>query len=316
MSAAEVVTEARGEVAWLALDELRDGLQLREGGLDDARVEALAGIKGGWGPILVQRLDRTVIDGAHRVAAARRLGLDRIEAETFDGDPVEAVVEFVRRHAAAGLALTVPDRKFAAARVLAIRPEWSDRRIAEVCGLSPKTVGRVRATQVGRGGVPGELVARVGRDNRVRPLDPVAVRSRIVEALSDQPDASLRVVAASVGVSPETVRLVRMNLRSTTDDEAAPRGAPAAVADPVLALAPRPEAPPPSWDADAALTTCDGGTDFLAWFERTCVDATACAELREVVPLSRIYEIADEARRRAEVWTDFARSLEARSRRS
>jgi hypothetical protein len=316
MSAAEVTTEVHGEITWLAVGELRDGLHLREDGLDEARVDALVDANGAWGPILVQRHDHKVIDGAHRVAAARRLGLDRLEAETFDGDPVEVVIEFVRRHGADGLALTVADRKKAAARVLSTRPEWSDRRIAEVCGLSPKTVGRVRATQVRRGGVNGELVARVGRDNRVRPLDPVAVRSRIVEALSDQPDASLRVVAASVGVSPETVRLVRMNLRSTSTGDGVPSGVATAVADEVLSFARPPQVAPPSWDADAAITTCDGGTDFLAWFERTCVDATACNEVREVVPLSRVYEIADEARRRAEVWTDFARALESRSRRS
>jgi hypothetical protein len=315
MSAAEVVGDACGEVVWLAVSDLCEGVHLREDGLDQARVDALADNEGAWGPILVQRRDHAVIDGAHRVAAARRLGLTRIEAEVFDGDPVEVVVEFVRRHASDGLALTVPDRKKAAARVLVVRPEWSDRRIAEVCGLSPKTVGRVRAAQVGRGGISGDLVARVGRDNRVRPLDPVAVRSRIVEALSDQPDASLRVVAAAVGVSPETVRLVRMNLRSGATFDAAPSVAAVPTAELVLSLPQPPPPAPPTWDDDLALATCDGGVDFLAWFERTCVDPTSCAEIREVVPLSRVYEIADEARRRAEVWTDFARSLEARSRR-
>ena len=314
MSAAEVIGVGVGEVVWLALDEIGPGAQLRDAGLDEAHVEGLVATQGTWGPVLVQRHDRRVIDGAHRVAAARRLGLSRVEAETFDGDPVDVVVEFVRRHGTDGLALTVPDRKRAAASVLASRPEWSDRRIAEVCGLSPKTVGRVRASQVGLGG-SGAQVARVGRDNRVRPLDPVAVRSRIVEALSDQPDASLRVVAASVGVSPETVRLVRMNLRNGTPVDPARSAVPVAEPDLALSFAPEPVAVPPTWEDDAAIATCDRGADFLAWFERTCVDATSCDELREVVPLSRVYEIADEARRRAEVWTDFARRLEARSRR-
>ena len=33
----------------------------------------------------------------------------------------------------------------------------------------------------------------------------------------------------------------------------------------------------------------------------------------ETVPLSRIYEVADEARRRSELWLRFARALEART---
>ena len=56
---------------------------------------------------------------------------------------------------------------------------------------------------------------RIGRDNKWRPVHSASVRSRVAEALREHPGASLRTVAKSVGVSPETVRIVRMNMDAT-----------------------------------------------------------------------------------------------------
>jgi hypothetical protein len=50
----------------------------------------------------------------------------------------------------------------------------------------------------------------------------------------------------------------------------------------------------------------------MAWFDRTSVDDHDWVRA-EGVPLGRIYEIADEARRRARAWTEFAQVLEARA---
>jgi hypothetical protein len=46
-------------------------------------------------------------------------------------------------------------------------PQWSDRAIAKVCGLSVKTVGSLRQRMTAE--LP-QLDARVGRDGRARPL--------------------------------------------------------------------------------------------------------------------------------------------------
>ena len=70
---------------------------------------------------------------------------------------------------------------------------------------------------------------------------------------------------------------------------------------------------PPAWYRDRALVSCDGGEDFVEWFERTTVAEPDCRTHVDKVPLSRVYDVADEARRRSDLWMRFARSLEARS---
>jgi hypothetical protein len=124
----------------------------------------------------------------------------------------------------------------------------------------------------------------------------------VVEAIREHPGASLRSLAATAGVSPETVRLVRMNMSGPRLQEP-----PACAAS----LAEDPEEP--RWREDIALASCDGGEDFVAWFDRTALSEQDCRRRVEAVPLSRVYEIGDEARRRSELWMNFARSLEARS---
>jgi hypothetical protein len=68
--------------------------------------------------------------------------------------------------------------------------------------------------------------------------------------------------------------------------------------------------------ADAALTASEDGATFVAWLAQTNIsDDDVCRHL-STIPLSRVYEIADEAQRRANAWTAFARRLEARTRSS
>jgi ParB-like chromosome segregation protein Spo0J len=303
VSQLEVLEPPIGVVSVLVAD-LPVGSSFREAGVSAEHVEHLVALGGSWPPIVVGR-DNAVIDGAHRVAAARELGLARIEALVFDGGPEEAYIEFVRRNVSHGLLLTLRERKMAAVRVLRVRREWSDRRVAELCGISSKTVARLR---VDPGVCPtGEIPqldggVRIGRDDRRRPVHRGSVRARVVEALHAQPSASLRAIAATVGVSPETVRLVRLNLASL------PESAPT-----VAAVSTAPEEPA-SWRTDSALTSCEEGDDFLTWFERTSMLRGDLGRVSSV-PLSRIYEIADEARRRSETWLQFAHSLEARASR-
>jgi ParB-like chromosome segregation protein Spo0J len=288
------------EVSRVALADLKVDRCFRESGVNKEHVELLAELDGRWPPVLVRRADQLVVDGIHRVMAARLLGLRWIEVEWFDGDPDDALLEFVRRNASHGLPLTLRERKRVASRLLCTHPDWSDRRLAGLCAISPKTVATLRTTADGRpnGQTPhSDSGSRVGRDDRARPVNRAAMRLRVVEAIKAQPDASLRSVAAVAGVSPETVRLVRMSMRAVPDDESSPsaakrtRGA---------------TAEPPVWAGDAALVSCDEG-DFVAWFDQTSITEQECGARAQTLPLGRVYEIADEARRRSEVWMTFAR---------
>lgn len=316
MSQAEVwedeVTSPDG-VTWVPVARLGVGSTFRPGGLCAEHVDRLAALEGAWPPILLARGDGSVIDGAHRVAAAGRLGMARIEAVWFDGSAADAYVEFVRRNVAHGLTLTVHERKAAAARVLHDHPLWSDRRIAEVCALSPKTVARVRtdAGECPNEEDPHSDERREGRDHRLRPVRPGSARARVLEALQVQPDASLRTIAAAAGVSPETVRLVRMNLVETSAPEDAVERLEAVEPPPAEAAGDV----EPAWQVDAALASSPQGDDFLAWFERTELGASDLSWV-DTIPLGRVYVVADEARRRSETWLQFARAVEARAARA
>jgi len=306
------------DVVEIPLVELQSSPSLRAGGLDAAHVATLAELAPSWPPIVVRRADRTVVDGQHRIAAATRLGLSSLPAVLFDGTAADAYVEFVRCNVGHGLPLSLDERRGAVRRILRTHPHRSDRSIAELCGLSPKTVARVRDERAGRGGSSrrgGPVLARVGRDGRVRPVDPTAVRTRIAEELARRPEASLRAIAQTVGASPETVCSVKNKLRA--GDTVATRRTPR---DPepeatVLGLLSRKQRHQRRWQEDRALAARDGGPKFVEWFDTTSVDAVDSWEHVGVVPLSRVYEVADEARRRAAFWIGFAETLEGQVRR-
>lgn len=152
-----------------------------------------------------------VIDGMHRLRAAILNGRSSIQVEFFDGSDEEAFVRSVAQNVAHGLPLTLADRKRAAARILGRRPALSNRSVASVTGLSPKTVGAIRARASGE--IP-QLHERLGRDGRVRPLDGSELRLRAAEAIRGNPGASLREIAASAGISPGTARDVQARLRA------------------------------------------------------------------------------------------------------
>jgi hypothetical protein len=48
------------------------------------------------------------------------------------------------------------------------------------------------------------------------------------------------------------------------------------------------------------------------WFEQTSI-AAEWRDLVNDIPISRLYEVADEARRRAQQWMELASTLEARA---
>jgi transposase-like protein len=300
-----------GDSFELALDDLQLGPGLRERTLDGDHVRVLAELRGSWPPILVWGSDNLVVDGLHRVAAARRLGWRTVMATRFLGSAEEAYIEAIRRNVTHGLPLSLGERATAARRVLDRYPEWSDRRISGICGLSAKTIARLRQEAAHSATAPR---ARVGRDGRTRPVHPAEVRTRIVDALIAQPQASLRSIAADVGASPETVRSVRKSMRAPAKEggpeklDRAPAPARPALPVPLRLVT---TAAPVRWGEDVALTSTSPGQDFAAWFEAVSI-GDEWREYLHAVPLSRVYEVADEASRRASSWSRFAQSLEGR----
>jgi hypothetical protein len=284
----------------LRLEDLRLGVSVRGGSIDSRHVERLIERAEAWPPLLVRRSDNTIVDGHYRFHAAKLMGLSRIECVYFDGDEAGVFIEAVRRNVDHGLPLTLADRKCAARRILGMHPEWSDRRIADVCVLSHVTVGSLRAAHEPPLGHVYQLDTRRGRDGKARPVDPSARRRRVHDAILAHPTASLREIARMTETSHETVRTVK---------NAAMSGG-LKVADPVMVRAVEPPRSSPA--ADPAFTSTDHGTAFAAWFARTDISQSSC-EFVDAVPLSRVYEIEAEARRRAAAWLHFAGALAARA---
>jgi ParB-like chromosome segregation protein Spo0J len=293
----------------LPVAELRTESLVRIRPVDATHVAALAEVPDRWPPIVVASRTMTVLDGIHRVAAARQLGMTSITAHLFEGDDDAAFVEAVRQNVEQGLPLSLAERRRAAGRLLMSAPDRSDRVIGEICGLDHKTVARLR-DECGRptGDVPRSDV-RVGRDRRTRPVDVVGLRGRIADALADAPDDSLRQIARRVGASPETVRDVRARL--TRGEDPVPEGMRAAHAAGPVPI-PRPM-PAPTWSADTACKSEPESAAFAAWFDRGA-ESVDWRSFVEAVPLSRAYEIADQARAFAGSWQAFAQALDRRAR--
>ncbi|SCK04866.1 Chromosome segregation protein Spo0J, contains ParB-like nuclease domain [Streptomyces sp. WMMB 714] len=161
-------------------------------------------------PIVVHRQTMKVIDGFHRLLAARLIGVERIAVRFFDGSEENASLLAVALNTTHGRPLTLAERTAAAERILARHPQWSDRAVATVAGLSPGKVSQVRRNEQQE---TERAESRVGRDGRVRPLNTSQGRKRASELLKANPQATLRQVASMTGISAATVADVRNRMR-------------------------------------------------------------------------------------------------------
>jgi ParB-like chromosome segregation protein Spo0J len=293
----------------LPLSALRPADSPRRAGEDISHIEMLASIEERLPPILVHRDSMRVIDGMHRLRAAKRRGDDRIEVCFFDGSEQDAFVLAVTANTTHGLPLSLGDRTLATERIIASQPTWSDRAIAAAVGLGARTVGNIRRRMQDDDGVE-RVSARTGRDGRVRPLDNSVGRLRASALIKQRPEASLREIAREVGVSPSTVRDVRQRLE---------RGE-----DPLPRIRRRREKPAgrvavslmlQGLQSDPSLRFTESGRTVLRWIRLRAIRAEEWAEVERKVPAHCAYILADVARSCAQEWIQIAEELEQRSAR-
>ncbi|RSM56171.1 streptomycin biosynthesis protein [Amycolatopsis sp. WAC 01376] len=290
-------------------------------GEDAEHIRVLAEPDRALPPILVHRSTMRIIDGMHRLGAARLRGQNTIDVVFFDGSEEDAFVLAVKANVAHGLPLSYADREAAVARIVISHPDWSDRAIAAAAGLGPRTVATVR----GRiDGLP-QGTARLGRDGKVRPLDSTdgrRVASRLIAAF---PDASLRSIARAAGIAPATVRDVRERIQRGEDP--VPPRRPRAVRD---GHTERRETSQPAHDHTERLSTTERnavlrnlerdpslrfaqtGTRTLRWLVHRVIAEEEWRELVDTVPPHSVYVLAALARRCANEWIEFAHQLEQR----
>lgn len=292
------------DVEEVPIDRLHFGFSPRKGHHEREHVAALGEVFDRLPPILVHAGTMGVIDGIHRVHAARARGETTIRVSFFHGSDEDASIQAVQSNVTHGKPLTVAEREEAAQKIIAIRSDWSDRRIAAVCGLSPKTVGRIRGRATEDS---AQLRVRVGRDGVARPIDPTGLRHRVAEALKTEPGASIRAIAERTGASQGTVRDVRRRVRHGQS----------ILPPKLMRVEQRQLEKSPDLTViteSEAYRSTQAGHDFAEWFETTHLkDDAVWQRFVDAIPISRIYEVADAARTCGEVWVRFASALESRA---
>jgi len=283
-----------GTVYTVPVATLRISGSPRTTGEDNDHVRMLADTSTELPPVIVHRGSMRVIDGVHRLRAARLRGQRQISVRYFDGDEHDAFVLAVSANVAHGLPLSLMDRKNAAARIVASHSHWSDRMIASVAGLSAATVARIR-------GERGESApsSRIGHDGKVRPVNPLERRRHARALLLAEPTLSLREVARRVGISPETARAVRGRLQSgepTRQAPSEPRPDPAAVLRRLR--------------EDPALRFSGTGRDLLRLLDVRTVEVDRWTAMVSNVPEHCRDSVAKLALECADTWRTFAEQLE------
>jgi ParB-like chromosome segregation protein Spo0J len=284
-----------GPVYTVSLESLCVDGSPRAAGESDEHIRMLADVTAELPPIIVHRPSMRVVDGVHRLRAAKLRGEHEIRVRFFDGDENDAFVVAVHANVAHGMPLCLADRKAAAARIVVSHPHWSDRMIATATGLSAATVARVRTHRAA-----ADPPSRVGRDGKVRPVDGSERRQLARSLLMTDPSLSLREVARRVGISPETARAVRGRLRGSVPDRS-----PAAIRprQDLTAVVRR-------LRADPALRFSAPGRELLRLLDMHLITTEQWAAIANAAPPYCRDAIASVALECARSWQDFAQQLE------
>lgn len=308
-------------VEWVPIETLTVSSTPRVDGEDLAYARALAEAGAALPPILVHRATMQVVDGVHRLRAARIRGADCVEVRFFDGTEAESFPLSVAINVAQGRPLSSTDRTAAVTRILASHPHWSDRGVAAIVGLSPQKVGHIRRRTLD----PARQVpSRLGRDGRARPLNSARARTLAGELIRANPEASLRQIGQQAGLSPATVADVRARLQRGEDvvppqqrglaavpsvphkktAEAAPRGADAVPKSVTQLLA--------LYDTlrrDPSLRFNDSGRALLRMLEVCALVARDRQRIASTVPHHCKGPVSELVHGFADVWAGLAEQL-------
>lgn len=315
----------RDTLVTVPIDSLCPGTSPRVDGESIAHVRALAAINGPVPPIVVHRPTMRVVDGMHRLRAAMLRGQDTIDARLVDGAERDLFVLAVELNATHGLPLSQADRVAAAKRLTASHPHWSDRMIADLTGLSGKTVAAIhrRSTEE----IP-RLNGRIGQDGKVRPLNATYGRRLAADLMQQRPNASIREIARAAGVSVGTAQDVRKRLSQGEDVVArrhqgdsirdSPRDDGPTVREAVAQVRAEPGSQTVDMvrqlKKDPSLRFSQSGRIVLRLLDVHSIPAARWRDLADSIPPHCADTIVSTARECAESWLRFAEQLERKSK--
>jgi hypothetical protein len=151
--------------------------------------------------------------------------------------------------------------------------------VSRICALSPTTVGDLRRRLTVQS---GQSTFRIGHDGRLRAYHP--------------PDQT----------GKQTTPRVRGQGQPSEADHAEPPEKERDDVAPTQVL----DGAAHWWVSDPALT--DRCRELVAWFERSHITLDDFAVWTEDFPMSRIFEVADEATRRAHLLLEIAATIQHR----
>ena len=152
-------SQTRAEVRLLRVADLSVGYSPRQRKVDDDHVTLLGEVIDRLPPIVVDERTMTVIDGVHRLEAARRAGRAEIKALLFSGNETEGLVVAIQANVRHGKPLSRAERQAAACALLRRSPDRSDRWVGENLWAFPLHRSPV---------APGGRDCRPGREDRPR----------------------------------------------------------------------------------------------------------------------------------------------------
>lgn len=336
-----------GEIVELPVAEIGPGPLVRADRLDYDHVRLLAASLDEVPPVQVRETGKgwSLIDGAHRHAAAKAEGRETIRAVVRSMDDAEALEAAIEANTTHGKPLTADERK-AAVRLLIRTTKFSDRRIVEICGVSPATVADLRPKCSGAPqGAPEHPAKREGADGKEYPSPGVAAaaRRRAEEAHEANPDLSVRELAKLAGCSTGTAQSVKNSQREATSppppagnhpDPDAPHAAAGGQSDgegsparPLSVVPPTsdettvgelldPVPVPGAWAKDPLCKKSNAAQAFARFADRRMVraDEDMPAEIAADCPAEYRTGAARQARDAAQFWTALASQLENATR--
>jgi hypothetical protein len=175
-------------------------------------------------PCTVYIVDRKVIltDGFHRMEAMRMEGRTQILVSLHVGTRLDALKSSLGANAGHGLRRSNADKRRSV--TVALQDEtlqkWSDRQLAELCGVSQPFVGDLRGAMITV--ISSEVETRIGRDGKHRPANSTAARenrARAAKLITKNPEASNATVAKEAGCNDKTVAAVRREMKARVDQD-------------------------------------------------------------------------------------------------
>jgi ParB/RepB/Spo0J family partition protein len=130
--------------------KIDNSLQIRESLNEEAIDDYAAAMKSGdfFPPVVVFRKDDIyyLIDGFHRLYAAKKAGFERIMVKIVEADQRQAILAAVGANTKHGLRRTNEDKRRAVLTLLndSEWSRWSDRRIAKICKVGHSFVSNIR----------------------------------------------------------------------------------------------------------------------------------------------------------------------------